>query len=378
MEFKTLFAILKNRISDGLDVPQFFRDVMAMITDVSEEEWGTPKDPSNKLTKEETLRTYAKRGPSKKFALSVVYRLTPENCIESINERSTTVRQLLADDLSTYNGALNADNVAEAIAEWLVEIFRTIAGLVPLDDIEKEKQQRLTKELKTKYGEYLLSESGGHCPFPGCGKLLTFRNQGKIQHAYEVAVIDKKKSPDVDNLIAACPQCQATYQIDNSRKLCKELKTIKVLLEAHHKSEALLDTMPLEKGISGVIGKIQKLKEKDLEQASLDPKEIKQKIDPDVSFVLYKTVNNYVTTYFLKIKEIMMGMDKRNEIDYESVQDQMHAIYKKLKKANKSNEEIFNEITEKIHKVSLRDNIYCQIVVSYFIQSCEVFDAITK
>jgi hypothetical protein len=36
MEFKTLFAILKNRISDGLDVSQFFRDVMAMITDVSE------------------------------------------------------------------------------------------------------------------------------------------------------------------------------------------------------------------------------------------------------------------------------------------------------------------------------------------------------
>lgn len=136
--------------------------------------------------------------------------------------------------------------------------------------------------------------------------------------------------------------------------------------------------MPLEKGISGVIGKIQKLKEKDLEQASLDPKEIKQKIDPDVSFVLYKTVNNYVTTYFVKIKEIMMSMDKRNEIDYESVQDQMHAIYRKLKKANKSNEEIFNEITEKIHKVSLRDNIYCQIVVSYFIQNCEVFDAITK
>ena len=55
----------------------------------------------------------------------------------------------------------------------------------------------------------------------------------------------------------------------------------------------------------------------------------------------------------------------------------MHAIYKRLKKAKKTKVEIFNEIAQKIHKVSLQEDIFCQIVVSYFIQSCEVFDAIT-
>lgn len=59
------------------------------------------------------------------------------------------------------------------------------------------------------------------------------------------------------------------------------------------------------------------------------------------------------------------------------MQDQIHAMYKKLKKAKKSKVDIFNEITQKIHKVSLMDEILCQIVVSYFVQSCEVFDAIT-
>ena len=61
VEFKDFFAMMKNRISDGADVPYFFRDLMAMITDVTEDEWGTPKDTSTKLTKENTLRTYAKR-----------------------------------------------------------------------------------------------------------------------------------------------------------------------------------------------------------------------------------------------------------------------------------------------------------------------------
>lgn len=38
--------MMKNRISDGADVPYFFRDLIAMITEVPEEEWGTPKDVS--------------------------------------------------------------------------------------------------------------------------------------------------------------------------------------------------------------------------------------------------------------------------------------------------------------------------------------------
>ena len=82
MEFKEFFSMMKNRISDGADVPYFFRDLVAMITEVTEDEWDTPKDPSSKLTKENTLRTYAKRGLSKKFAQSIVYKLSPEMFIE--------------------------------------------------------------------------------------------------------------------------------------------------------------------------------------------------------------------------------------------------------------------------------------------------------
>lgn len=58
-------------------------------------------------------------------------------------------------------------------------------------------------------------------------------------------------------------------------------------------------------------------------------------------------------TYYVTLKEIIINADKRGEIDYDEVQDQMKAIYKRLKKAKKSNLEIFNEISEKVHKVSL-------------------------
>ena len=86
VEFKTLFPILKKYLADDADVPYFFRELMAMSTTVTEEEWGSSKDPSTK-TKDETLRTYAKRGISQKLAKAIVYRLTPEILVERINEK---------------------------------------------------------------------------------------------------------------------------------------------------------------------------------------------------------------------------------------------------------------------------------------------------
>lgn len=377
MEFKTLFPIMKKHLADGDDVPYFFRELMAMITTVTEDEWGTGKDPSVKLS-DETIRSYTKRKLPKKLAGSIVYRLTPEVMVERINEHSDTSRTLLADDLRGYDATLDADNVAEAISGWMVEIVQESAGLVPQDALQKQQQQKLASDLKIKYGDYLLGETDGYCPFPGCGKQLTITNKGKAVHTYEVSLIDKSKPATPNNLIAMCPQCYATYLLDDSKKLSKELKEIKNILSTHKQSVHLLDDLPLEKGIVGVIRKVKKLGEKELVGASLDPKEIKQKLSPSQDMALYIAVNGYVTTYYPRIKEIMMNLDKRGEIDYDEIQDQIHAFYKRLKKTNKSRLETFNEIAGKIHRVTLQDDLYCQIVVSYFVQSCEVFDAITE
>lgn len=377
MEFKTLFPILKKYLADDADVPCFFRELMAMVTTVTEEEWGSSKDPSTKA-KDETLRTYAKRGISQKLAKAIVYRLTPEVLVERINEKSETVRTLLASDLRGYDNSLNAKNVASQIATWITEIVQTSAGLVQQNELKKQKQQQAETELRKKYGYYLLNEVSHYCPFPGCGRPLTISKDGKAADVYCVSIIEKNKAPEVRNLLALCPQCYATYSIDDNPKIFKELLNVKKILETRSQTLSLIEDLPLEKGIIRAIGKIKKLNERELADASLDPKEIKQKLKPTDNIVLYHTINLYVTTYFVKIKEIMMNLDKRGEIDYEEVQNQMRAIYRRLKKAKKTNMEIFNEIVAKIHRISLQEDIYCQIVVSYFVQSCEVFDAITE
>lgn len=83
-----------------------------------------------------------------------------------------------------------------------------------------------------------------------------------------------------------------------------------MLLETRTQNLSLIDDLPLEKGIVRAIGKIKKLNEKELADASLDPKGIRQKLRPADNIALYQTVNLYVTTYFVKIKEIMISLDK--------------------------------------------------------------------
>ena len=383
MDFKTLFHILMKYLADGDSIPIFFREFMAMITTVKEDEWATKKDPSSEARlSDNTIRTYVKRGLPKKLACAIVHRLTPEALIERIDNLSEETKALLSGDLQGYDFNLNPDNVAETISCWITEIVQSTAGIVSQNALQVRQQQQLSSSLKAKYEDYLLGETGGSCPYPGCGKQLTITNNnydgGKAIHSYEVCLINKDKPATPNNLLAVCPHCFATYQLNYSKKLSKELQAIKSVLSTHKKTVYLLDELPLEKGIVGVIKRIKQLGEKDLANASLDPKEIRQKINPADNATLYNVVSNYATTYFQQIDDIMKNLDKRKDVDYEEIQDQINALYRKLKKTKKSQFEIFNEITGKIRRVTLQDDIYCQIVVSYFIQKCEVFDAITK
>lgn len=377
LNFQMLFKILKKHMADGDAVPYFFRELMAMITTVAEEEWGTSKDPSKKM-KDETLRNYSKRGLSKTLAKNIVYRLTPEFLTERINERNETQRKLLAEDLQSYDSTINAENVGEKVSELMVSVIQQSAGLVSQSKLEAQQQAQLALDLKNQYGNYLLAEAENTCPFPGCGRSLVVTANHKAASFFEVGLIDKNGKASPENLLAMCPCCYATYSLDDNKKKCKELKAVKKTLLARRQIIQMLDELPLERGIVGVVTRIKKLQIQDFEEVSFDPKELTKKINPSHEHLLYLTVKNFVLSYFVTVREIMMNLDKRGEIDYESLQNQIHAIYRGLSKRKKNQMEIFAEIAEKIHRQTLQEIIYCQVVVSYFIQSCEVFDAITE
>lgn len=377
MDFKTFFTLLKNRISDGMDVPEFMRYLISIITELSEEDWNAPKDPGNQV-KSNTLRNYSKQGISQKLAKSIVYRLNKENFIEEISSKPQNLLELLADDFLPYASTANSANISEILANIFIDIIRTTAGMTASDKLEEQKQLQSSLDLKNKYGKYLLKECEYHCPMPGCTNLLYVTDGKSETEVYEVSQIEKDKDPTITNLIALCPRCFATYQLDSNKKTCSSLKQVKKVLSIHMENIIELSPMELELGLTEVITKIEKLNQKDLVNFTMDPKEINEKINPHDNFILYNQIYSSVMTYFLKINELMKNLDKQQKIDYENIQYQMRVAYKKLRAKNKNNTEIFNALSEKLHKITLKDILYCQLIVCYFVQSCEVFDAITK
>ena len=159
MEFKEIFNLLKRCLGDGHNRQYFFRDLMAMITTVSEDEWGTPLDPNTKRTNDNTIFSYIKRGLSQTFAQSIVNRLTPEELIERINERPLGTREALAKELSVYDSDINAENVGVRVADMLVKIITKSAGLMSDEELEIEKESIKLSERDSDLMQKISSET---------------------------------------------------------------------------------------------------------------------------------------------------------------------------------------------------------------------------
>lgn len=78
--------------------------------------------------------------------------------------------------------------------------------------------------------------------------MLIISGAGKSVDSFNVAFIDKKKAPEIKNLLALRLRCYAVYSIDDNKKITKELVGVKKILMVHYNSVQLLDELPLEKG----------------------------------------------------------------------------------------------------------------------------------
>ena len=377
MEFNEIFTVLRKYLSDGYGVPSFFREFIQMITDVPESDWDTPKDPSGKC-KDNTLKSYASRGLSKKFARSIVYRLDTTILEERLDNLPRQTADGLVEDISKFDSSINFKNYTEKIADHVCDNIRSRAGLLPQDKIDKDAAIKQSAKLKQNYGDTLLRESHSYCCFPGCAKPLYKEILGRTQWVYEVVLIDRNGNEEISNLLAACPDCHATYLLDNDSKQMKSLLSVKNVISKATLADIAIGDIKIEQGLATALEKIKKLNVQELVKATLDPAKIEDKIDPKKEPGLYMTSRNQVTSYYPKVREILRNYDKRGVLDYEELQEQMKGLYRKLKKKNLSQMEIFERITSKIQTSTRHESIFCQIIVSYFVQNCEVFDAISK
>lgn len=311
-----------------------------------------------------------------KIARNIYEHLSKNAFIHELEFCEKGTLEGVAEKCKIFAPSTTAENLPEKMYEWYVEVVGKHAGLPSNNEATKLRQRKQLDELRDSYGAYLLTEVSRHCPYPGCGKDLEKIGNGTTQESYEVTLIDPSKDSSVDNLIACCPDCWSKHSLNPTRAQIKELQVIKRLLEAKRIAFSNMDDIRLGKGVVSVINSIDKISsEEDPPDIEYDPKRVEEKINPQDYPVLYAAVRQYVDYNFKKLKVILQRANKVGEIDYPEIETKMRLLFLSCAKNRKSKNQIFNDLTEKLSRASHQDYIHCQIVVSYFIQSCEVFNA---
>lgn len=377
-----LKAVHPHLMKDAVEA-EFMRNIIQMLCDIPEDEWGRKKDPSSEESySNESLRKFYNRGISITLAKKILGRLTHDNFIESIYapNRSDVVLDGLAEDVAPFvNDPVSRDTVGDALFNLLKRGLEERIDPALENTRHMEEAYVRSKRLKGYFGSGLLEDSNYTCSMPGCSHhLQTLTEDGQSSPNYEIIVINEKKKPTFSNICTVCHDCFQKYVLKHSSKERTQLEAIKELQVDTRSARKTLSEIEIDKGITMVVESLINLKPDKLSALNYNPTSIGNKIDENKNLFLAETVKEYVTKYYFPINQIMQDLSRQKQYSDELVRAEIKSICIRLEDKGLSQIKIYENLSKQIHRITKQNLIYCNIVVCYFIQSCEVFHDITK
>tara|TARA_R110002096_G_scaffold5175_30_gene24282 strand:+ start:1248 stop:2012 length:765 start_codon:yes stop_codon:yes gene_type:complete len=249
---------------------------------------------------------------------------------------------------------------------------------------------------RKQYGEAqnvaLTSQVGGVCP--RCDEPLFYKKMGKSFKAYEVAHIyplnptpeeiehlkdEPRLSQDVndeDNLIPLCKSCHGKFDKPRTAEEYRQLVELKKRYIARSGQEILWSSHHLESEIRSVI---EALYEEHFIGASTavieyEPATIDEKVDDSITRPTVRKIKNNVSDYFTLIKTHFSEIDKTNPNFSDIVSLQVKTYFLKQQQLGVDKQAIFDNLVSWVRvKTKPRSIDAAEILVSFFIQNCEVF-----
>lgn len=157
------------------------------------------------------------------------------------------------------------------------------------------------------------------------------------------------------------------------------LKIKKELLETNKVREELA-TEEIEEELISIIEQMSKITDKDIEKAALKYKGIRvaNKIEDEYCLLRRKVAFN-VCAYYGFIKENMKILSEQKRLNFDLVASEVKTAYLKAMQNTDDKVLVFNMLVEWINsKIVQASKEACEIMVSFFVQNCEVFDEISE
>lgn len=234
----------------------------------------------------------------------------------------------------------------------------------------------------------LLAEANYECPL--CHKKLVDTVKGQAVKRYRITqIFPDDLDPDTaaefnavyaaperldvpDNLIALHEECSDRYLLNPTVEEYKKLREIKEEIARNFAAKLAVNSVQLEDDIRTVLDALSQIRDaSELVQLEYDALHIDEKFEPE-NFILKNETQLQVVMYYRYIEKVFSESDA----DFDMIAAEIKISSQKLEKAGLSQPDVVAQLSEWIrNKAGLSSDrkLACNIVVSFFIQNCEVF-----
>lgn len=315
---------------------------------------------------------------------------------DAVADMSDVVLGNLISDLAKYGITAHLDNISDVVADTFHRFLE--AALEERDSIETGTLAVAEIKVQADISTLLLIEANNKCPL--CGKFL-IRKSKKSKGMVDSVVtqvfpenLDAEKYVkfgkhfkvgsdynSYENLIALCAECSSDYLSAPTEEEFLNLLKIKKDLQQKQKLQQDMYNMDLETDIEEVVNGLADIRDTGkIVELRMEALKVEKKIEKR-NVVLLDIVTHNAVRYYHYIEDLFATVDEKKSGTFSLIASEVRTAYLKFSSNGGDQEEIFHLIEEWMMKyLNLTDTfrIAVGIVVSFFVQNCEVFDEISE
>ena len=240
----------------------------------------------------------------------------------------------------------------------------------------------------------LYGETGGICPLCTLPILFTKQGSKKPTKGYEVAHICPLNPTPVqlkaligypvpveinslENLIALCPNCHTKYDKDFKLEELIKLEDIKAMFLSDAKARLSVSRYALQEEVYEILDAIITYDIDDVNpsQIDLNLSTVDQKLKKGMSKLQVRVIKRNAADFYFRIRDHIKLLEQQDQYGVRLLQSQINTYYLAMQQQHADNKDlVFKYISTWISQKSGRSLMASEILVSFFIQNCEVFD----
>ncbi|MEN4559798.1 ABC-three component system protein [Pantoea agglomerans] len=199
------------------------------------------------------------------------------------------------------------------------------------------------------------------------------------EHEINLLKNEEKLCENIDsegNFIVLCKECHKMYDTDKTVDEYRYLVSVKKSCEKLRELSEVWDAQTLHKDISIVAEKITAITKEDMIKSKLPLKALKlmDKINDDFGMLNEIKVNAYITNFYIPIKENFRLLELERKASYQFICSQVRSYYLALVMEGFKQNEIYEQMVDCFMvKTGINERSKAEVLVSYFIQNCEVY-----